>query len=78
MGVERAGDALRVIYVAPASPAATDGLKIGDTIVAINGTRLDDAYFRTRPHEGSKPPGTVLRLTLDDGSAVNLHLADYY
>jgi membrane-associated protease RseP (regulator of RpoE activity) len=78
IGAGRVGNSLRVVYVAQNSPAESVGLKAGDTIVAINGKPLDDSYFKSRPHEGSKPAGTVLRLTLANGSTLDLRLADYF
>lgn len=78
IGATRDRDQLRVIHVAPGSPAESAGLKVGDVIVAINGRRLDAAYFRSRPHEGSGPAGKKFQLGLADGSTIEFILADYY
>jgi membrane-associated protease RseP (regulator of RpoE activity) len=78
LGPVRDGNSLRIIHIAPGSPAETAGLKAGDVIVAINGRKLDDAYFATRPKEGSKPAGTHFELTLATGRIVSFILKDYY
>jgi predicted aspartyl protease len=78
IGAQRLGNSLRVVFVVPGSPAEAAGLKRGDTIISINGKPLDDEYFKARPHEGSKQSGTLLRLTLGNGSIIELRLADYY
>jgi hypothetical protein len=78
IGAARDGDQLRVIHVAPGSPAESAGLKVGDVIVAINGRDLDADYFKSRPHEGSGPAGRKFRLTLADRSVIEFVLADYY
>jgi hypothetical protein len=78
IGASRDGDQLRVIHVAPGSPAASAGLKVGDVIVAINGMHLDAAYFMSRPHEGSGHAGKKFRLTLANGSIIEFVLTDYY
>lgn len=78
LGPVRDGNSLRIIHIAPGSPAEAAGLKAGDVIVAINGKKLDDAYFATRTKEGSKPPGTHFELTLATGRNVSFILKDYY
>lgn len=78
VGAVVSGGGLKVANVAPGSPAAQAGMRVGDEIVAINGQQLGPAYFRSRPREGSKPVGTVLRLRLADGRTINLVLADYF
>jgi hypothetical protein len=78
IGAVVSGDGLKIANVAPGSPAARASLRVGDTIVAINGQELGPAYFKSRPREGSKPAGTTLRLRLADGRTMNLVLADYF
>lgn len=78
IGAERAANGMRVIHIAPGSPAEAAKLHVGDVIVAINGRPLDEAYFRARPHEGAGPAGTHMRLTLATGETVAFDLADYF
>jgi predicted metalloprotease with PDZ domain len=78
IGAERFGNGLRVIHIAPRSPAETSGLKIGDVIVVINGRQLDNAYFKARPHPGAGPAGTHMRLVLANGAIIEFDLMDYF
>lgn len=69
---------LEIAHVAPGSPAAQAGLRVGDRIVMINGQEIGPAYLKSRTREGSKPAGTTLRLRLGDGRNVAVLLADYF
>lgn len=65
----------RVMHVAPGSPAARDGWKVGDEVIAINGQASMSAIeLRTLTRGAS---GTVVRLTRPGGDARSLILADY-
>ena len=74
-----AGDRLKVLMVAPGSPAELDGWKEGTEIVTIDGHKID-ANYRNFPwsHWATQPAGTHVRLTLPDGSTKDLILADYF
>lgn len=78
MGTVPAGDRLRIVHVAPSSPAEEIGLKIGDEILSINGRRVDAEYLRSGRREGKKETGTSFILGLSDGSERRMVLADYY
>jgi aspartyl protease/PDZ domain-containing protein len=69
---------LNVIFVAPNSPAARQGWRVGEKIIAINGTsvRKLSALDATQWRYGSA--GTVVRFTMLDGRTRELTLADYY
>jgi C-terminal processing protease CtpA/Prc len=74
-----AKDRLKVLMVAPGSPAERAGLKEGAEIVAVDGKQVDAGYSGSDlsrwPHQA---PGTVVKLTLADGSIQPLTLQDYY
>jgi hypothetical protein len=77
--VEQSGDRLRVIMVAPGSPAAQGGWKEGAEITAIDGQKIDPGYLGSRlSHWSEGAPGTEITLSLADGSTRKLTLADYY
>lgn len=69
---------LRIVHVARGSPAEAIGLKAGESIIAVDGKRVDLHGVRNRPRLGSRPAGTVYVLTMADGSAHKLILQDYY
>lgn len=75
LGVVREADALRVVFVAPGSPAA-GAWRVDERIVAVDGQpveRMEDPMaWRERA------AGTRVMLTLDDGSTRTLQLADYF
>jgi len=62
-----------VIHVEPGTPAERAGLKPGDIIVAIEGTRVNDAETFRGLLAGSRP-GTVVTLELADGRRVSVVL----
>jgi hypothetical protein len=73
------GDRLRVLLVAPGSPAEQDGWKQGAEIVAVDGHPIDAGY-RASPQSQwtTQAAGTRVALTLADGSTRTLVLADYF
>ena len=74
-----AGDRLKVLMVAPGSPAELDGWKEGMEVVTINGHRIDASYRNsTWSHWATQAAGTRVSLTLADGSTKELILADYF
>jgi hypothetical protein len=74
-----AGDRLRVGLVSRGSPAAADGWKTGEEIVAIDGEAISPAFL-SGPHAkwSSGRPGDIVDLTLADGSRRRLTLKDYF
>jgi membrane-associated protease RseP (regulator of RpoE activity) len=74
---ELAGDRLRAVYVSPDGPAASAGLKPGDEIVAVEGKRVDGAYY-DRPDWTRGPAGKTVSVERADGSRVAIKLTDYY
>jgi hypothetical protein len=74
----REGRHLRVLHVAPGSPAARAGLRAEDRIVAIDGIDVAQAYPPGTVPMGRRPAGTVIRLLTAEGSDHSITLADYY
>jgi hypothetical protein len=74
-----AGDRLKVLYVAPGSPAAAGPWRAEEEIVAINGRRVG-ADFHSSPISSwaEAAAGTRVTLTLASGERRELVLADYY
>jgi C-terminal processing protease CtpA/Prc len=74
-----AGERLRVLHVMRGSPAAAAGWREGDSICAVDGTRIGPAYARS-PLAGW-PAGPAGRtVTLDDctGTRRTLTLRRFY
>jgi hypothetical protein len=72
-------DRLKVIQVAPGSPAAGAGWKEGVEITAIDGQKIGPGYLGSPlSHWSEGAPGTEVTLSLADGSTRTLTLADYY
>ena len=79
LGVNRAGDRLEVVHVAPGSPAAAAGWKVGDAIAAIDRQAIGPAYGASSAWGFSyRPAGATVRFTMADGTRRSLTLADYY
>ena len=73
------GDRLKVLMVAPGSPAEQGGWKENMEIVAIDGHRIDAAYRSSALSRwANQAAGTRVALTLADNSAKELVLADYF
>ena len=74
-----AKDRLKVLMVAPGSPAEHAGFKEGAEILAVNGKQIDAGYSGSElSHWAHQAPGTIVNLTLADGSVQQLTLQDYY
>ena len=74
-----AKDRLKVLMVAPGGPAERVGLKEGAEILAINGKQIDAGYSgSTLSQWAHQAPGTIVELTLADGSIQQLTLQDYF
>jgi hypothetical protein len=72
-------DRLKTLFVAPGSPAGRGGWKEGAEIIAIDGQRIDATYSSSRlSHWAEQRTGTIVVLTLADGSTRELTLEDYY
>ncbi len=65
---------LVVTLVAPGSPAAAAGWKVGDEVVAIDGQAIGPDFTGWR----YRPAGQTVVLTLKDGRKRSLTLKDYY
>jgi hypothetical protein len=79
LNVTPAGDRLKVLLVAPGSPAAETGWKEGDEITAIDGQKIGPAYSGSPLSRwAGGPAGTEVTLSLTDGSTRKLTLADYF
>ena len=74
---ELSGDRLKVVYVSPDGPGAAAGLRKGDEILAVDGTKVDADYY-TREEWARGPAGRKVRLSRADGTDVVVTLADYY
>jgi hypothetical protein len=74
-----ATDRLKVLMVAPGSPAERAGFKEGAEILAINGKPIDAGYSGSDLSQWAhQAPGTAVKLTLADGSTQQLILQDYF
>jgi hypothetical protein len=72
-------DRLKVIQIAPGSPASRAGWKEGAEIVAVDGQKIGPGYLGSPlSHWSERAPGTEVTLSLADGSTQKLTLADYY
>lgn len=69
---------LDVRFVAPGSPAEAAGLKLGDRIVAVNGSKPGEDFWKTGYELFYGDEGTNLALDLADGRSLGLELATYY
>jgi hypothetical protein len=73
------GDRLVVKYVSTGSPAEAAGWKAGDIITAIDGTRIGPGFASSELSKWAmRPQGTVIALSLADGTVRKLTLADYF
>jgi hypothetical protein len=79
LAAQPASDRLKVLMVAPGSPGEHAGIKEGAEILAVNGKRIEAGYSGSRLSKWAhQPPGTLVKLTLADGSVRQLTLQDYY
>ncbi len=78
IGAARLPDRLVVRHVAENSPAAHAGLRDGDEIIAMDGRTVDADYPSPSERQGEKPAGTRIDMTLADGRALTVILADYF
>lgn len=70
---------LAIRHVSPQGPAAAAGLKEGDAIVAINGIAIGNGFHSGPNADWARAAvGTNFALTMADGRAVKLTLADYF
>jgi len=67
-------DGIRITHVAPRSPAAAAGFRVGEVVTAINGMPAMAANLAL----SDAPAGTPLAITLADGTERALTLARYY
>jgi hypothetical protein len=79
LSVLEEGHTLRVLNVAPGSPARASGWKVGDVITAVNGQAIGD-HYETSPLAGwnEGAAGTTVTLTLANGTKRELTLRTYY
>ena len=74
-----ASDRLVVMLVRPGSPAERSGWKKDTEVIAIDGHKIDATFSGSAlARWAERPPGTVVALTLADGTIRQLTLADYY
>jgi len=73
------GDKLVIRHVSKGSPAEAAGWKDGDVITAIDGQAIGSQFASSQLSLWSwRPEGTVVTLTMADGSTRKLALADYF
>ncbi len=78
-GLASGDNELSIVHVAANSPAASDGWRVGDRILAINGRRIDASYIRGQHWRWRfMPPGTLVKLQDQAGRMRELRLADYF
>ena len=73
-----ADDALTVWFVAPGGPAAAAGWKAGERLAALDGEPASADWWKTYLRWSDARPGTVVRLTLADGSERRLTVKEYF
>jgi hypothetical protein len=79
LSVVKEGAGLKVLFVAPGSPAKAAGWKAGEIITAVNGHPIGDDYNGSAlSHWNEGTAGTTVTLTLSDGSTRTVTLRDYY
>lgn len=72
-------DRIRITHVAPGSPAEAAGWRIGEAIVAVDGEPVGVGYAGSELSRWIyRPAGTVVTLTMLDGTRRALTLADYF
>lgn len=69
---------LEVIFVAPNSPAAQTGWKVGDRVTAIDGKPIGADYYDSMYKWSRADEGTTVRLATADRKERTLVLATYY
>lgn len=70
---------LSVVHVAAHSPAAKEGWRAGDRVLAINDRKIDESYIKDQHWRWRfMPPGTMVTLRDQIGRVRKLVLADYY
>jgi Aspartyl protease len=72
------GSLLEVIFVAPDSPAAEAGWKVGERIMAIDHRPIAEDYLTSRVEWSCRKAGSTVILTDGAGLDRSLVLADYY
>jgi len=78
IGAQRLSDRLRIVFVAPGSPAEAAKLSIGDEVIAIDGVPISPEFYARRPRPGAETAGTLETLTLSAGRTVEIRLKDYF
>ena len=72
------GTFLDVVFVAPGSPAFTQGWNVGDRIATIDDVPVDERYPARATEWTCAPAGSRVTLTDPDGASRTLVRADYY
>lgn len=68
-----------VLHITPGGPAERAGIRKGDRLAAIGGTRVGPSFFTSGQADWARgEPGTRIAVTKWDGTIVTLTLADYY
>jgi aspartyl protease/PDZ domain-containing protein len=72
-------DTLIVVFVSPGSPGDRAGLRKGDVVIFVDGTRVTSSFFfGSDAAWANRPSGTKVQLIKENGETVTLTLADYY
>ncbi len=78
LSLERDGEAFKVMFVSPNSPAQAAGFKTGDRVIAIDGKPSSAWSLEQRLALEDGAPGRRADFRLDNGAIRSLTLADYY
>lgn len=72
------GDAVKVLFVSPGSPAAAAGWREGERVAALDGRPFGPGWIADWQRLHDAPDGTTIRLTMADGSERTLVLSGYF
>jgi len=72
------GDAVKVFFVSPGSPAAAAGWREGERVAALDGEPFGPGWIANWLRLHDAPDGATVRFTMADGSERTLVLSSYF
>jgi len=76
--LQRIGEVIEIVHVGRGSPAEEAGLKVGDQVVAADGTPLAEEFRQAWSVATRRPAGTVMTIHNADGKQTKVVLRDFY